>query len=106
MDRAVLVKSNLKNAVLQRAVLTRSDLTDAVVEGADFSNALVDRVQQMALCKYAGGKNSVTGADTRKSLGCSSSRRYKEMSPSSPEGTQVSEAAKKEFTKTIPKYRE
>lgn len=47
MDRAVLNEANLTNAVLERVVLTRSDLTGAIVEGADFSNALVDRDQQM-----------------------------------------------------------
>ncbi len=47
MDRAVLNEANLTNAVLERVVLTRSDLTGAVVQGADFSNALVDRDQQM-----------------------------------------------------------
>lgn len=33
--------------MLQRAVFTRSDLTGAIVEGADFTNALLDRTQQM-----------------------------------------------------------
>lgn len=47
MDRAVLNEANLTNAVLERVVLTRSDLTGAIVEGADFSNALVDREQQI-----------------------------------------------------------
>lgn len=47
MDRAVLNEANLTNAVLERVVLTRSDLTGAIVEGADFSNALVDRDQQI-----------------------------------------------------------
>lgn len=47
MDRAVMNEANLKNAVLQRAVFTRSDLGGAIVEGADFTNALVDKTQQM-----------------------------------------------------------
>jgi uncharacterized protein YjbI with pentapeptide repeats len=41
------VQANLKNAVLQRAVFTRSDLGGAVVDGADFTNALLDKTQQM-----------------------------------------------------------
>ena len=47
MDRSVMNEANLKNAILERAVFTRSDLTGANVEGADFSNALVDRTQQI-----------------------------------------------------------
>eukprot|EP00955_Chlamydomonas_euryale_P035525 350149-Chlamydomonas_euryale.AAC.16 len=47
MDRAVLNEANFTNAVLERAVLTRSDLTGATITGADFSNALVDRTQQL-----------------------------------------------------------
>lgn len=57
MDRAVLNESNLKNALLVRAVLTQSDLGKANVEGADFTNALIDKEQQMALCRYADGTN-------------------------------------------------
>jgi hypothetical protein len=40
---------------LQRAVLTRSDLGRADIYGTDFTNALLDKTQQMALCKYADG---------------------------------------------------
>lgn len=149
MDRAVLNESNLKNAILSRAVLTRSDLGGADVEGADFSNALVDRSQQIvsaagdregratrvrggasqqkmqmaklhrplsaltptlshsltqtlaraltgtqALCRYASGTNPVTGANTRKSLGCGSSRRFKAQSPSNPDGPKPTEDEK------------
>ena len=44
----------------------RSDLMKAIIQGADFTNALVDRSQQLALCRYADGVNSVTGVSTRK----------------------------------------
>mgnify|MGYP001807477538 CR=1 FL=1 len=47
MDRATMVEANLKNAILQRTVFTRSDLKDAVIEGADFTNALLDKTQVM-----------------------------------------------------------
>lgn len=42
----MLNEANLKNAILQRAVFTRSDLGGANIEGADFTNALVDKTQQ------------------------------------------------------------
>ena len=42
----MLNEANLKDAVLQRVVFTRSDLGGANIEGADFSNALLDKLQQ------------------------------------------------------------
>ncbi|XP_075522900.1 thylakoid lumenal protein TL20.3, chloroplastic [Primulina tabacum] len=84
MDRMVLNEANLTNAVLVRSVLTRSDLGGAIIEGADFSDAVIDLLQKQALCKYASGTNPVTGMSTRKSLGCGNTRRNAYGSPSSP----------------------
>lgn len=106
MDRAVINEANLRNAVLQRAVFTRSDFGGADIYGADFTNALVDKTQQMALCKYADGVNSTTGVATRKSLACGSRRAFRESVPSNPEGPQVAEAEKKAFRESMPTYRE
>jgi uncharacterized protein YjbI with pentapeptide repeats len=50
-DRSVIVDAKLRNAVLQRTVFTSSDLTGADIYGADFTNALVDRSQQLKLCR-------------------------------------------------------
>lgn len=50
-DRSVIVEAKLRNAILQRVVFTSSDLTGADIYGADFSNALVDRSQQLKLCR-------------------------------------------------------
>lgn len=69
MDRAVLNEANLRNANLERTVLTRSDLTDADIYGADFSNALIDKAQQIKLCRYADGVNSVTVRTVPRALG-------------------------------------
>ncbi|CDP09913.1 unnamed protein product [Coffea canephora] len=84
MDRMVLNEANFTNAILARSVLTRSDLGGATIEGADFSDAVIDLPQKQALCKYASGTNPITGISTRKSLGCGNSRRNAYGSPSSP----------------------
>lgn len=45
--RAVLNQADLRNANFERVVLTRSDLTGAKIDGTDFSNALIDKTQQI-----------------------------------------------------------
>ncbi|GFZ06976.1 pentapeptide repeat-containing protein [Actinidia rufa] len=84
LPQQVLNEANLTNAVLARSVLTRSDLGGAMIEGADFSDALLDLPQKQDLCKYASGTNPATGVSTRVILGCGNSRWNAYGSPSSP----------------------
>ncbi|HGY5555118.1 MAG TPA: pentapeptide repeat-containing protein [Prochlorococcus sp.] len=62
--------ADLSNSILRNANLRKSEFTGASIDGADFTDAMLDRQEQKALCARASGKNSTTGADTFESLGC------------------------------------
>lgn len=70
MDKVDLAGADFTNALLRGVIATGSNFSGARVEGADFSDALIDRADQRALCRDASGTNPVTGVDTRASLGC------------------------------------
>ncbi|XVF52674.1 hypothetical protein PTKIN_Ptkin05aG0037100 [Pterospermum kingtungense] len=55
MDRMVLNEANLTNAILVRSVLTRSDLGGALIEGADFSDAVIDLPQKQVFISLVFG---------------------------------------------------
>ena len=50
--------------------INRLDYEIEEIEGADFSDALLDREDQRRLCRDADGINPQTGIATRDSLGC------------------------------------
>ncbi len=62
--------ANLSNAIFTSAMMLKSSFKNTTVTGADFSDAALDRTQVLRLCETASGINSVTGIDTRESLGC------------------------------------
>ena len=47
-----------------------SNFEGAKIDGADFTNAVLSRIQQKELCEIAKGTNSSTGESTEYSLGC------------------------------------
>ena len=63
-------QADLTDAVLRNAMLMNSKFTGAVIEGADFTDAVLDLPQQKALCGRATGTNARTGVATRDSLNC------------------------------------
>ncbi len=70
MDKVDFSGADLSGAVLRGVIASGSNFSGATVTDADFSDALIDRVDQRALCREASGINPITGADTRASLGC------------------------------------
>jgi len=71
LEVANLRKANLKNAILQGAFISANTAFEgADIEGADFSDVLLRKDQQLYLCSIASGTNETTGVSTKESLNC------------------------------------
>jgi uncharacterized protein YjbI with pentapeptide repeats len=70
MDKVDFSGADLSGALLRGVIASGSSFSGAIVTNADFSDALLDRVDQRALCREASGTNPITGVDTRISLEC------------------------------------
>ncbi|MFN9630374.1 MAG: pentapeptide repeat-containing protein [Cyanobacteriota bacterium] len=70
MDRVDFNGADFSGALLQGVIASGSSFAKATVTDADFSGAILDRADQVALCRQAQGRHPVTGVDTRLSLGC------------------------------------
>ena len=70
MDKVDFSGADFTGANLSGVIASGSSFAGAIVTDADFSDALIDRNDQRALCRDAEGTNPVTGVDTRTSLGC------------------------------------
>lgn len=70
MDRVDFTGADFTGALLKGVIATGSSFSGAKVNDADFSEAILDRADQVDLCRRARGHHPDTGVDTRQSLGC------------------------------------
>ena len=70
MDRVDFNGADFSGALLEGVIATGSSFAGATVTDADFTGAILDRADQVALCRRARGQHPRTGVDTRLSLGC------------------------------------
>jgi uncharacterized protein YjbI with pentapeptide repeats len=70
LDQVRFVGADLSDAIFTEAMMLRSTFKNVNIAGADFTDAILGKVQQKELCKIATGTNPKTGVATRDSLGC------------------------------------
>ncbi len=62
--------ADLRNANFKQSLLMESNFENVRIEGADFTDAVISRIQQKQLCSIADGTNPASGVSTSYSLGC------------------------------------
>jgi len=65
-----LTGADFTNAVLSGAIVSSANLEDAIITNSDWTDVIVRKDVQTALCKVADGSNPVTGEITALSLLC------------------------------------
>lgn len=70
LDGARFIRANLTNAILEGSYAFDADFRGATIDGADFTDVLLDPKVNDYLCEIAQGTNPVTGRNTRDTLYC------------------------------------
>jgi uncharacterized protein YjbI with pentapeptide repeats len=70
MDQTDFARADLSDANMSETLLLRSTFDFVNIDGADFTDAIMDGAQRKWLCSKAMGTNSQTGVATRDSLEC------------------------------------
>lgn len=70
LESARFVNADLTNAILEGAYAFGAQFKGATIDGADFTDVMLRRDANAALCKVAKGVNPVTGRATRDTLYC------------------------------------
>lgn len=62
--------TDMTDGIFAEAIMMYSNFKNANITGADFTFATLNKEQVLQLCESASGVNSITGVNTRDSLGC------------------------------------